>query len=129
MKPPLQTVLIADDDRSSRMLLAEALKDECHLILAKNGASALRMAQENRQIRLVLLDLNMPDMNGFEILQSLKSDKDTAHIPVVFVTGNLVEEDARYARTLGAADYLCKPVPPATVQRCVRSLLQPEVSC
>ena len=122
--PPRQTVLIVDDDRTNRLILAGALKDECQVILAKDGASALRVARENAGIRLVRLDVSMPDLDGYEVLRELKADPRTADIPVVFITGNTEEKEEEYGLTLGAADYVFKPVRPAIVRARIRNLLK-----
>lgn len=119
-----QTVLIVDDDRTNRMILAGVLKDDCHVILAKDGASALRLVRENEDISLVLLDITMPDMDGYEVLQQLKDDELTAEIPVVFITGNTEEKEEAYGLILGAADYVFKPVRPAIVRARIRNLLK-----
>lgn len=119
-----QTVLIVDDDRTNRMILAGVLKDDCHVILAKDGASALRLVRENEAISLVLLDVTMPDMDGYDVLRHLKSDDRTAEIPVVFITGNTEEKEEEHGLLLGAADYVFKPVRPAIVRARIRNLLK-----
>jgi len=119
-----QTVLIVDDDRANRMILAGVLKNECQVILAKDGASALRLVRDNDDIRLVLLDVTMPDMDGYEVLQNLKKDERASGIPVVFITGNTDEKEEEHGLALGAADYIFKPVRPAIVRARIRNLLK-----
>jgi diguanylate cyclase (GGDEF)-like protein len=111
-----QTVLIVDDDRVNRMMLAELLQGDCRVILAKDGPSALRRAREDEDITLILLDVSMPVMNGYEVLRQLRAQERTAGIPVVFITGQAEEEDEEQGLSLGAVDYVYKPVRPAIVR-------------
>lgn len=119
-----QTMLIVDDDRTNRLILAGVLKDECHVILAKDGSAALRLVRENEDIGLVLLDVTMPGMDGYEVLRNLKGDPRTADIPVVFITGNTDEKEEEEGLALGAVDYVFKPVRPAIVRARIRNLLK-----
>lgn len=110
------TVLIVDDDRVNRTLLAELLQGECRVILAKDGPSALQRAREEEDITLILLDVTMPVMNGYDVLRQLRAEERTAGIPVVFITGQSDEEDEEQGLSLGAVDYIYKPVRPAIVR-------------
>lgn len=108
------TVLIVDDDRLNRAVLAEMLKDECRILLAKDGRSALDViAREN--VSLVLLDISMPGMDGYEVLRQIKADPVTADITVIFITGMSEATDEERGLLLGAADYVQKPIRPAIV--------------
>lgn len=108
------TVLIVDDDKLNRAALAELLKDECRLLLAKDGVSALRiLAQED--VSLVLLDVSMPGMDGYEVLRHIKATPETADTSVVFITAMSQETDEERGLLLGAADYVQKPIRPAIV--------------
>ena len=117
------TVLIVDDERINRTALAELLKDECRVVLAKDGASALQRVAEE-PISLILLDASMPDMDGYEVLRHLKSNEKTAKIGVIFVTGQIEEAPEERGLLLGAVDYIAKPVRPLLVKARVRNQLE-----
>ncbi|GAB2457167.1 diguanylate cyclase [Comamonas humi] len=119
----LPTVLIVDDERLNRTALAELLKDECRVVLAKDGASALQRVAEEK-ISLILLDASMPDMDGYEVLRRLKSSEKTANIGVIFVTGQIEEAHEERGLLLGAVDYIAKPVRPLLVKARVRNHLE-----
>lgn len=116
------SILIVDDERLNRATLAELLQPNYQVLLAKNGQSALDIARnECMQLALVLLDVSMPGMNGYEVLQALRSDERTAHIPVIFITGQSDEAAEEYGLRLGAADYVSKPIRPAVLQARVKN--------
>lgn len=118
--PP--SILIIDDERLNRATLAELLRPHYQVLLAKNGPSALEIARnECMQLALVLLDVSMPGMNGYEVLQALRSEERTAHIPVIFITGQSDEAAEEYGLRLGAADYVSKPIRPAVLQARVKN--------
>jgi diguanylate cyclase (GGDEF)-like protein len=104
------TLLIVDDHADSRMLLAELMRADCRILLAPNGTAALKCAVETPTITLILLDVTMPDMDGYEVLQRLRADERTAGIPVMFITGQSNEEAEERALRAGAADYVQKPI-------------------
>jgi diguanylate cyclase (GGDEF)-like protein len=104
----LQKVLVADDDAINREVLAELLKPEYTVLLAKDGAQALDRAARHVP-DLVLLDVLMPDMDGFEVLRRLRGDPRTADIAVIFVSGMGRPEDEAQGLKLGASDYIAKP--------------------
>lgn len=109
------TVLIVDDDRANRTVLAELLRSQCRVVLAKDGPSALeRMREED--VSLVLLDISMPGMDGYEVLAQIKADPQTEDIGVIFITGHGNEADEERGLLLGAADYVSKPIRPAIVR-------------
>lgn len=109
------TVLIVDDDRLNRAALAELLRDDCRILLAKDGPSALAILAEE-DVTLVLLDVSMPSMDGYEVLHRLKANPKTADIGVIFITGMSEIEDETRGLQLGAADYVQKPIRPAIVR-------------
>ncbi|MDT3377711.1 diguanylate cyclase domain-containing protein [Labrys portucalensis] len=119
-----QTVLIVDDDRINRTILAELLQRECRILLAKDGPSALQRAQDERSIDLILLDVSMPGMDGYEVLRRLRSEPQTANIAVIFITALTDEQDEERGLSLGAADYVFKPISPAIVRARVRNHLK-----
>ena len=103
-----QTVLIVDDDVNSRKMLREQIKSMAKIILAKNGMQALELAKEH-QPTLILLDVMMPIMNGFSVLEQLKQSEQTQHINVIFITALDSHVDEAYGLKLGACDYIHKP--------------------
>lgn len=120
--PASVSILIVDDERLNRATLAELLQSQYQILLAKNGQMALDIARnECQQLALVLLDVSMPGMNGYEVLQHLRADDATAHIPVIFITGQSEESAEEYGLRLGAADYVSKPIRPAVLQARVKN--------
>jgi diguanylate cyclase (GGDEF)-like protein len=103
-----QKVLIADDDAVNRQVLADLLKPEYTVLLAKNGEQALERTQRHAP-DLVLLDVMMPDMDGYEVLRRLRDDPQTAHVTVIFISGLNRPEDEANGLKMGAADYIAKP--------------------
>ncbi|QGZ38582.1 diguanylate cyclase (GGDEF)-like protein [Pseudoduganella flava] len=104
----LQKVLVADDDAINREVLAELLKPEYTVLLAKDGAQALERAARHVP-DLILLDVMMPDMDGFEVLRRLRDDPRTADVAVIFVSGMGRPEDEANGLKAGASDYIAKP--------------------
>lgn len=120
----LPTVLIVDDDRVNRTLLAELLRHDYRVLLAKDGPTALEFAQQEAdEISLILLDVSMPELSGHQVLVELKADPRTAGIAVVFITAQDHEEDEELGLKLGATDYVTKPVRPAIVKARVRNMV------
>ena len=109
------TVLIVDDDRINRAALAEALQDDCRLLLAKDGETALQRLKSD-DVSLVLLDISMPGMDGYQVLKQIRTDPELGDLGVIFITGQSSEEDEERGLLLGAADYITKPVRPAIVR-------------
>jgi diguanylate cyclase (GGDEF)-like protein len=103
-----QKVLIADDDPINRQVLAELLKPEYTVLLAKNGEQALERATRHAP-DLVLLDVIMPDMDGYEVLRRLRANPQTEHLAVIFISGLDRPEDEANGLKMGAADYIAKP--------------------
>lgn len=116
-------VLIVDDDRINRAALAALLEPECRLLLAKDGPSALQRLSE-ADISLVLLDISMPGMDGYEVLRRMKASEETADVSVIFITGQTEEGDEERGLLLGADDYVSKPIRPAIVRARVRAHLR-----
>lgn len=118
-----QTVLIVDDTSSNIKTLGEILRNECNIIFARNGKNALELAQKMRP-DLVLLDVVMPEMDGYEVCRRLKENKFTEMIPVIFVTSLDTEEDEEKGLELGAIDYITKPFHPPVVKMRIRNHLE-----
>lgn len=121
---PVPTILIVDDDRLNRAALAELLQAEGRLLLAKDGPSALQAMEREPDIALVLLDVSMPGMDGYEVLQSMRATPGLADTPVIFITGMSQECDEERGLLLGAADYVQKPIRPAIVRARVKTHLK-----
>lgn len=119
-----RTVLLADDDPGLRRLVGTTLgTDDFELLQAMDGEEALRIAREQRP-QLVLLDVNMPRRNGFEVCRLLKDDPRTAAIKVVMLTARGNEADRAQGREAGADDYFIKPFSPVHLLDKVYALLE-----
>jgi diguanylate cyclase (GGDEF)-like protein len=103
-----QKVLVADDDPINREVLGELLKPEYTVLLAKNGMQTLEKAARLAP-DLILLDVLMPDMDGYEVLRRLRADPQTSHIAVIFISGLDRPEDEANGLNMGASDYIAKP--------------------
>lgn len=105
----LQTVLIVDDTPADIMMLANALQEDYRILIATKGQDALRIARSDTPPDLILLDILMPDIDGFQICKKLKANPETMSIPVVFVTSLHSYDDQEKGLNLGAVDYITKP--------------------
>lgn len=104
-----QRVLIVDDSPPSIRILVEELRDKCEIQVATSGADAIRYAEAETLPDLVLLDVMMPGMDGFEVCRLLKSNPRTQSIPIIFITAKNAEEDETRGFEVGAVDYISKP--------------------
>ncbi|MCL2638483.1 MAG: response regulator [Oscillospiraceae bacterium] len=116
-------ILAVDDEKANLDLLIHILKDTYIVYPAKSGEAALKKAAEI-QPDLILLDVIMPEMNGFEVLEKLKADDLTQHIPVFFITALNNTEDEKRALGLGAVDYIVKPFNADMVKVRIKTQLQ-----
>ncbi|MFT5758406.1 MAG: diguanylate cyclase (GGDEF)-like protein [Alteromonadaceae bacterium] len=114
-----QKILIIDDEKSNLKILSETFKGEVEVILAKDGLQGINRARAC-QPDLILLDVVMPDMDGFQVITLLKNDNRTSKIPVIFVTGELEVQKEEYGLELGACDYIQKPFHVAVLKARVR---------
>lgn len=123
--PPPQrpTILVVDDTPANLSLLGQMLKRDYRVKLANNGPRALELAT-TAPPDLVLCDVMMPGMNGFEVCRRLKSNPPTARVPVVFVTAAMEIADEEAGFEVGAVDYIHKPITPPIVLARVRTHLQ-----
>ena len=103
------TILVVDDMTTTLLLLHDLLKDTYEVKIAKSGTKALEILNAPNDIDLILLDVEMPDINGYEVCKILKNNEQTKNIPVIFVTARNSEEDEEYGLNLGAIDYITKP--------------------
>ncbi|ARU56844.1 histidine kinase [Oleiphilus messinensis] len=109
-----QTILIVDDEKIGRKVLNDLLKGEAKIVLAKNGEQCLEKARDC-QPDLILLDIILPDIDGFQVLERLKQSPATQHIPVIFITALNNYADECKGFSLGARDYIQKPFHPDIV--------------
>ena len=107
-----KTLLIVDDAPDNIQLLSGLLKAQYKVKAATGGEKALSIAQKAPHPDLILLDVVMPGMDGYQVCEKLKADTLTANIPVVFVTGHSSEKERRRGMEMGGAGYLSKPVDP-----------------
>ena len=117
------SVLIVDDEKSSLEVLISILNPEYIIYMAKSGSAALKIA-DTYQPDLILLDVIMPVMDGFEVLETLKASGTTQHIPVIFITGLDRVEDEEKGLAMGATDFIHKPFSARIVQSRVRQQIQ-----
>jgi CheY-like chemotaxis protein len=107
------TILLIEDDAIEILKFNRSLfklREVHELIEAHNGENALDILAENSQIDLILLDLNMPKMNGFEFLKQLRTDPNLKYIPTVVLTTSINRSDLKQAYSIGIAGYLVKPL-------------------
>ncbi|GFO55317.1 hypothetical protein GMSM_23240 [Geomonas sp. Red276] len=116
-------LLIIDDTPENIQLLMAILGREYQIIAAREGERALALAASDPQPDLILLDIRMPGMDGFEVCEQLKSDPKTRDIPVIFVTTMNADEDVRRGLALGAVDYITKPYSPTLVKARIHAQL------
>jgi diguanylate cyclase (GGDEF)-like protein len=102
------TILIADDEKMNLEILGGILSPMYNLLISKNGAKVLELAKQHKP-DLILLDVLMPDMTGFEVIAKLRESDETSKIPVIFITGLTSAEDEEKGFFLGAVDYIAKP--------------------
>jgi len=117
-------LLIVDDTSQNIHLLMEMLKGEYTISAAINGERALKMAAMNPAPDIILLDIMMPDMDGYEVCAKLKGNEKTKNIPVIFITALTAEENEAKGLELGATDYIMKPFSPAIVKARLRNHLE-----
>ncbi|NQD35803.1 response regulator [Permianibacter sp. IMCC34836] len=116
-------VLIVDDSPTETHLLREMLEKNGHsVITAENGALGVKVCKEKKP-DLVLMDVVMPELNGFQATRQLSKDPTTAHIPIIIVTTKDQETDRLWGLKQGARDYLTKPVSEKALLTTLKSLL------
>ena len=103
------TILVVDDMTTTLLLLHDLLKDTYEVKIAKSGTKALEILESPNDIDLILLDVEMPDINGYEVCKRIKNNETIKNIPIIFITGRTSQEDEEYGLNLGAIDYITKP--------------------
>lgn len=117
-------ILLVDDERINQTIIKKALSTHFDVILASSGQEALDLARQSPQPQLILLDIMMPDMSGYQVLEQLKSKPQTHDIPVILLTALGSDSDKARGIELGACDYLTKPCSLTTLLNQVRRQLQ-----
>ncbi len=117
------TILIVDDAPENLFVLSELLQPHYRVLAANSGERGLQVASTAPYPDLILLDVMMPGMNGYQVLQALQAQALTANIPVIFLTALSSPREEERGLSLGAADYITKPITPATVLARVRTQL------
>lgn len=117
------TILIVDDEAANLAALNGTLEPYYRVRAANSGSRALQIAQTSPRPDLILLDILMPEMDGHKVLSKLRADETTSDIPVIFITAMDADEDEEKGITMGAADYITKPINPAILLARVRSQL------
>jgi putative two-component system response regulator len=106
------TILVVDDTPNNLSLMSGLLKDQYKVKIANNGEKALSIAQAESPPDLILLDIMMPGLSGYDVIRALKADPRTREVPVMFITAMSETEDERLGLELGAVDYITKPISP-----------------
>ena len=118
-----QKILIVDDAKFNRDILKEILGDAYNYLEAENGNQAIQMIGENIGIDLMLLDINMPQMNGFEVLKIMKRSQCIAETPVIMISSEDAVDTMRKAYELGITDYITRPFDSVIVKKRVQNTL------
>jgi len=117
-------ILIVDDIATNIKMLSEILMPFYDISFATNGKKALEIASSDNPPDLILLDVIMPEMDGYEVCQHLKSKDSTCDIPLIFLTAKTQVEDEKKGLDLGAVDYIMKPISPPIIQARVKTHLR-----
>ncbi len=118
------TVLIVDDTPDNLLVLGELLQPHHHIRVANSGERALQLAAKVPVPDLILLDVMMPQMDGYEVLRRLRAEEATRDTPVIFITARTEVDDERRGLEMGAVDYIHKPINPDIVLARVRTHLE-----
>jgi two-component system, OmpR family, response regulator len=119
-------VLVAEDDPDIQVILRMVLTrlGKCEVFITFSGDEVLKLAKEH-QPGLILLDVMLPEMSGFDICKLLKADESTKNIPIIFLTARSMPAEIQQASTLGALGYLAKPFDPMTLISQINGILSP----
>ena len=117
------TILVVDDMTTTLLLLHDLLKDTYEVKIAKSGTKALEILNSPNDIDLILLDIEMPDINGYDVCKRIKNNETIKNIPIIFITGRTSQEDEEYGLNLGAIDYITKPFNKAIVKLRIKNYL------
>ncbi|MCB0756348.1 MAG: response regulator, partial [Flavobacteriales bacterium] len=117
------TILVVDDSVENLQLLSALLRDDYKIKVAKNGKKAIELVQKDPAIDLVLMDVMMPEMDGYTACQILKSDEVTAQVPIIFLTALNEASDETKGFDIGGADFISKPFNAQVVKARIRTHL------
>ena len=117
-------LLVVDDTPDNLYLMSALLEDKYEVTTAESGAQALELAASDRPPELILLDIMMPEMDGYEVMRRLRQNPATASIPVIFLTALTSIEEEQFGLDLGAVDYITKPISPPVVLARVNTHLE-----
>ncbi|MGJ0352448.1 diguanylate cyclase [Aliarcobacter cryaerophilus] len=117
------TILVVDDMTTTLLLIHDLLKDTYEVKIAKSGTKALEILNAPNDIDLILLDIEMPDINGYDVCKRIKNNDTIKNIPIIFITGRTSQEDEEYGLNLGAIDYITKPFNKAIVKLRIKNYL------
>ncbi len=123
-EPVRSTVLVVDDTRTNLAIMGDLLSSQYRVRVANSGARALQAAHTQPRPDLILLDIMMPEMDGYEVMRQLQADPKVRDIPVIFVTAMGADEDEEHGLQLGAVDYVTKPIRPAILLARVKAHLE-----
>ena len=118
-----KTILVVDDTPDNLTFISGLLKDDYRVKVANNGQKAITIARSNDPPDLILLDIMMPGMDGYDVCRMLKADPQSPDIPIIFLTAKAEIEDERQGLELGAVDYITKPVSPPILMARVKTQL------
>jgi putative two-component system response regulator len=121
--PERPVILVVDDTATNLSLMSDLLSPHYRIKVANGGERALKIVRATPEIDLILLDIMMPDMDGYEVCRQLKADVLTQHIPVIFLTARTDIRDEEEGFELGAVDYITKPISPPIVLSRVKTHL------
>lgn len=119
----MKTIYLVDDEPHNLHIAHNILSEKYKLKAATNGQKCLQLLEKSPLPDLILLDVMMPEMDGFEVLERIKSELSFAAIPVIMVSGSSCEIDKEKAQTLGAAAFITKPVEPESLKKVISSLI------
>ena len=119
----MKSILVIEDVAITRELIVHTLKKEYTVLEASNGIDGVRLATEHVP-NLILCDIAMPDMDGYEVISTIRKDERTSDVPFIFLTAFDEREAIRYGMTLGADDYLTKPFSLDELRDAVKAGLQ-----
>jgi len=110
-----ETILVVDDTPDNLTLMSGLLKDRYRIKVANNGEKAIKIVQGENPPDLILLDIMMPGLSGYDVCEQLKADPATREIPIIFLTAMTATEDEKKGLEMGAVDYITKPISPPIV--------------
>ncbi|HWU43358.1 MAG TPA: response regulator transcription factor [Bdellovibrio sp.] len=119
-----KVILVIEDDETMRLAIKRILETEGHVTKLAADATELSSVLDDHPVDLILLDVGLPWVNGFELAQLLKEHRDLKKIPLVFVSGKATEEDMKKAFEIGADDYIKKPFDIDKLKKTVETLLK-----